>query len=495
MRKLLIALIVVGVALRFMGLDRKLYWIDEVYSSITLSGKTYAEVFSEFEKLPDEPSLGALQAFLKFNPDRSISDVVRNLKTEDPHHSPLYYIGARAFGSAFGDTPAALRAFAALLSLLALAAFWWLFGELAIDRVTGLAIVALSPLHLVLAQNNREYSLWGALIVAATAALVRAVRPTDRTSRVQYSAWLLYAVLMSLAFYTHIFTFTLLAAHAVFILMERRRALPLLFAFAAAVAIVAYLPWLLSMKAHSALIKEWMAWLTVPAKFRFQLLSAASNTSRVFFDFHQAVSYLVPALIALAAIALVGAWARAGHPQRRLPLALIAVPPMIFLAADLAFKWHSFTVGRYLLPTWVGFQLAVAGMIANWRAVRSRLGNAVLAGLLALQLASCAKYLLARTWWHTAPPSLAAAAEHLRKEPGVIMARRPHETHGTLIELMSLSSILPAETRVVFFRKNEKRQRRAQPSVPTYFYGKPSRSWIPDKLEPIEGQTALWLVK
>ncbi|MEG4330199.1 hypothetical protein Q5688_33505, partial [Microcoleus sp. herbarium5] len=60
--------------------------------------------------------------------------------------------------------------------------------------------LAVSPLHVLYAQEARPYSLWSALILLSCASLLRALRLQNKLS------WSIYAVANIMGFYTHFFS-------------------------------------------------------------------------------------------------------------------------------------------------------------------------------------------------------------------------------------------------------------------------------------------------
>lgn len=68
-RFLIIVLLALGVFFRFFNLDRKLYWHDEVYTSLRASGYTKAEVIQQvFDG--HEVGIEELQKFQHLSPEK-----------------------------------------------------------------------------------------------------------------------------------------------------------------------------------------------------------------------------------------------------------------------------------------------------------------------------------------------------------------------------------------------------------------------------------------
>jgi len=82
---LIIAVLVLGIFFRFANLDRKFYWIDETYTSLRVSGYTEAEIIKEisYQKIT---SPSDLQKYQQINSEKTLSDTLNSLVTEDPQH-------------------------------------------------------------------------------------------------------------------------------------------------------------------------------------------------------------------------------------------------------------------------------------------------------------------------------------------------------------------------------------------------------------------------
>src|SRR5919202_2649769 len=89
LRFLIIILLVLGIFFRFVNLDRKIYWMDETYSSLRISGYTDSEVA---QQLLQEQLLSVedLHQYQHLNPKKTIEDIVKGIPEEEPHLPPFY---------------------------------------------------------------------------------------------------------------------------------------------------------------------------------------------------------------------------------------------------------------------------------------------------------------------------------------------------------------------------------------------------------------------
>lgn len=113
----IVTLLVLGVFFRFVNLDRKVYWIDETYTSLRISGHTEIEFIQQvFDG--HVVNLKELQKYQQPYPEKGLVSTINSLAVESPQHPPLYYVMARFWVQWFGNSP--LRSEACLPSLACL---------------------------------------------------------------------------------------------------------------------------------------------------------------------------------------------------------------------------------------------------------------------------------------------------------------------------------------------------------------------------------------
>jgi len=151
---------------------------------------------------------------------------------------PLYFLLAW-LTTHLGSSPELVR-LPALIAGTAAIPMSYLFGLRTIGRATGLLaalVMALSPYPVFLSSYGRGYALMIFFLLAATLALLAALR----TARIRW--WVGYALCCCLAMYSHYTAFFVLAAQFLWVLWAhppfRKAAL-----LAAAGATILYLPWI-----------------------------------------------------------------------------------------------------------------------------------------------------------------------------------------------------------------------------------------------------------
>ncbi|MEG4587806.1 glycosyltransferase family 39 protein [Microcoleus sp. MOSTC5] len=190
LRLLLVVLLLLGVFFRFINIDKNYYWYDEAFTSMQISGYTQTEVLHEISS----GQLVAAQDLMKYqrpNPTKNFGNTVQSLAIEEPQLPPLYFLTVKCWAKLFGDSPAATRSFSVWISLLAFSSLYWLCRELfAPPEMVWIAVglVAVSPLHVLYAQEARPYSLLPTLILLSCASLLRAMRLETKLR------WSIYAV-------------------------------------------------------------------------------------------------------------------------------------------------------------------------------------------------------------------------------------------------------------------------------------------------------------
>jgi len=205
--------LILGIFFRFTNLDSKVYWVDEVATSMRISGYTEPEVTRE---LVDRGivSIKELQQYQKLSPQKDFGDLLQALK-KSREHAPLYFIMARGWVQIFGNGIAAIRSLSAILSLLALPCIYMLSWQLLNSTLAGemaLVFLAISPFYVAYGQEARPYSLWTVAILLSSLALTRAIRLNNPSS------WGLYSLTAIGALYTSLLSATIAIGQGIYVL-------------------------------------------------------------------------------------------------------------------------------------------------------------------------------------------------------------------------------------------------------------------------------------
>ncbi|MEH2049527.1 glycosyltransferase family 39 protein [Nostoc sp.] len=259
LKALVIFILTLGIFFRFINLDKKIYWGDETFTSLRLSGYTTKEVNSQ---LFDGRivTIEDIQKYQRTNSQKDFTDTIKGLALEEPQLPPLYFLIARFWVKLFGNSIAVTRSISALISLLIFPCTYWLCLELFGSSLVGwiaMAIMAVSPFNVLYAQEARPYSLWAVTIVLSSASFLRTLRLKTKLS------WLLYGITITLGLYTYLLTILVAIGNGLYVLIiERFRFTKAVIAYilASLLAILAFLPWILAIIVNFNSFRETSKW-------------------------------------------------------------------------------------------------------------------------------------------------------------------------------------------------------------------------------------------
>lgn len=407
-RILLIVMVLFGVFFRLVFLDGKVFWVDEAFTALRISGYTEAEVVQDWIEQP----LTTVAELMRYQfplGDRPLSGTIQGLASYEPQLPPLYFVLTRWWVQAVGPSIAAIRSLGAIASLLTLPLMALLSRELFPNRVTAylaVCLIAVSPFQVIYAQEARPYSVWTLFTVAASWALLRAMR------RRGWMDWGLYALSVALSLYTFVYTIFVMAAHLAYGLWDRRShpgtLRPLI--LSQALAVVAFSPWLVAIARNWQSGLQLASWQRQPLPQRFLVLplSWLTHISRMVVDFdptfgydlNRLFPYLLVVLSASAAIlySVLHLSRTAPASARRFLLPLLSIPAICVLLPDLILGTQQSIASRYFVPCWVGLILTLAYGFSCW--LPRRLAAYSLTGLLTLSIFSCGTSAIALSWWN-----------------------------------------------------------------------------------------------
>ncbi|MEG4394020.1 glycosyltransferase family 39 protein [Microcoleus sp. BROC3] len=429
---LAVIVLVIGILLRFANLDRKFYWIDETYTSLRVSGYTEAEIIKQisYQKIT---SPSDLQKYQQINSEKTLSDTLNSLATEDPQHPPLYYVLARYWAQWFGSSVAVMRSLPAVISLLLFPAIYWLAWELFESSAVAwmaIAIFAISPYHILFAQEARQYSLWTVTTILSSAALLRAMRPDENQNPLALVlSWALYAVTATLGFYTHLLFVCVAAAHAIYVaVIANWRDVKTFIAYyiAAFTASIAFMPSLVNTVENFNQVRSTTVWSEQTNLLR--LVSRwVGSLSIAFFDIGidgtanaTQLALLIPVGIMILALVGYALYFLCRQTPKRvwlLILLLIATTALFLAVPDIMKGGRRSANPRYLVPCYVGIQLAVAYLLSakiinnldNFK--QQKLWKIVIVALFSAGIISGGVSSQADSWWNKGSGWLRAQLE------------------------------------------------------------------------------------
>lgn len=378
---LFIIILMLGFCFRFVNLEGKVYWGDETFTSLRISGYTWAEFNQQLLKSP-EITIKDLQKYQSINSEKSVIDTIQGLALEEPQHPPLYYVLARFWVQLFGDGVAVTRSLSAVLSLLVFPCIYWLCKELFCSRLVGLiamALIAVSPFHVLYAQEAREYTLWIVMILLSSASLLQAMRLKAKLS------WVIYALSATLSLYTYPLSILIIIGHGMYVILsEKFRFTEIVISYlvSSILGFMPFAPWLLLMfTSSSSAVNNTTAWMDEQVSMFFWLAKWTVNITRIFIDiylkldsinelnFQDPLTYIINSLtIPILILVVYSLYFLCHNTKQRVwcfILILMSVVSFPYILQDLSFGGIRSTVSRYMIPTYLGIELAVAYLLAT----------------------------------------------------------------------------------------------------------------------------------
>ncbi|MDB9514257.1 glycosyltransferase family 39 protein [Kamptonema animale CS-326] len=436
LQPLLIILLILGIFFRFVNLDKKVYWYDETITSLRLAGYTKEE-FTEQVAGPII-DIQTLQQYQRINSERGVVDTVKALAVGNPEQPPLYYAIAYFWRQLFGDSIAVTRSLSAAISLLVFPGIYWLCLELFNLPIVGLiatALIAISPFHVLYAQEARAYSLFTVIILLSSCVFLRAIRLETHSALSQKQriiCWGLYAITITLGLYSQLLFILVIMGHGIYLFATEIMHLKthnhfslqkfLGYLIATLSGIIAFTPWILCIVNNFSEL----GWIANKINVLTLLTRLAINITSILFDVQIGTKErlfdvisgkdnlqfgmdnlwlytIVPTLI------LVGYSLKflcKNTPQSIwlfiLILILSTATPLVF--KDLISGGQRSSIARYLIPCYVGIQLAIAYLLSNKITSKNinqqKLWQIITMILISGGVFSCAISSQSETWWN-----------------------------------------------------------------------------------------------
>ena len=289
---------------------------------------------------------GATRSRPSSSSDGSLADIPARLEKDGA--PPLFYFLLNLWTRVFGTSATSTHALTTTLSLLTVAAAWWI-GRRHSGRVAGLlaaAAIAVNPYLVLYSTETRNYALFALLGVVAAGFMLDVLRESTRWAHVALG------VTLGLTMLTHVwglfFAASMLGVLLLVAFVRRDRDLGVHTLVAGGVAALVFLPWLPTFVGQ-------LRHTGAPWNTRYSIFSTVD----------QLVAYLgdrpVAAVVALAVLAGAGA----ALLVRKLPIDPVLVAAASGLTLAMAF------LVSYIEPIWqarygivvLGVLLLVAGMI------------------------------------------------------------------------------------------------------------------------------------
>ncbi|MBF2076440.1 MAG: glycosyltransferase family 39 protein [Synechococcales cyanobacterium C42_A2020_086] len=414
-----VTVLLLGLWFRFTHLDTKVLWGDEVLTVVRTSGYTASEVLQDIAESP-LTTVQSLQRYHVIAPNTGLDDVTEDFRSRS--RPPLYYVLLYFWRTQFGDSVAIIRSLSALLNLLVLPCLYWLCWELFQSRPVGLVAMALflvSPLQVLYAQEAREYSLLMLAIVLSSALLLRSLRLHTPLN------WAGYALTVAMGIYTQWLFGMVVVSHALYggitqswcnLKQVHRSRLTrtrlIAYGVSTLLGLSLLIPWLRYSRFQLLEPLTDGGWRYQHPATPWTLLHTwVLNQSRLCFDVNDSAIFNGRLPIYLGLLILMGYafyWLcrKAPFAATCFVFTLAGVPTLALALPDLLTGSTGSTAPRYLLPTYLAMQLALAFLLApslNQAATqkrRQRLWQGMTVLLLSLGVISCWRSAPVAVWWN-----------------------------------------------------------------------------------------------
>jgi len=440
-----IALLATGIFLRLYDIDGKFFWGDEVNTLLYTAGFTKQELISEI--VDKEIEIGYLNKFIFTNSEKSFIDIIKAISVDETQHPPLYYLLSSIWLKVFGDSIWVIRSFSVLMGLLVFPCIYWLCRELFESRKVAwlvVAIVAVSPFHLIYAQEARLYSMWTVTVLLSSALLLRAL------SRKSKFLWALYAISILVGIYTFTLFALVIAAHGAYVLIItlpnvkfQPIKLPgklISYALSTLAALILFIPWAYILLKNLSKARGNLVWMDLDIGLPALVKLWGFNLSSPFLDIGLvpkislpielpvtsvefmnsphldqilgSYPFIAPGYFSIKILVLIlilySIYFVLQHSQKRSSIfitSLIVIPFIGVTLKDLIFGGVGSTIVgyRYFVPVIIGIEISVAYLLAakisKAKDLPRRIWQGITIFILICGLVSCITYIRADSWW------------------------------------------------------------------------------------------------
>jgi len=406
LRLLFITVLCMGIIFRVTNIEKKIYWHDEAYTSLRISGYTMKE-FAQGAYANRDKSIKYLQTFQRFKPGSQLKDTIHSLAVEDSQHPPLYYTLLRFWVKIFGNSITAIRSLSILFGLLAFPCLYWVCLELfrsSFVAWVAIALLAVSPVHVLFAQEARQYALWTVTILAASAALLRAMRLNTKWN------WTIYAMTLATSFYTFFLSGLVAVSHGIYVFITEKykpskKAISYL--LSSGLGLLIFTPWILSLINNYTMFQMTTGWTNNSLPAIIFMRRWLFNLGHIFIDLGSETDERFIALyFILLALIIYAFYFLLRHAPVKVWLFIvtfIGATTLPLLLPDLIKGGQRSIVARYLFPCYISVQLAVAYLlsrkISQPKLLTRRIWQAIASLLILGGIISCSISSQANTWW------------------------------------------------------------------------------------------------
>ncbi|ACB52751.1 hypothetical protein cce_3403 [Crocosphaera subtropica ATCC 51142] len=273
-----------------------------------------------------------------------------------------------------------IRSFSVWVSLLFFPAIYWLSWQLFKQHIVSgisLGLIAISPFYILYAQEAREYALWTVLITLSSAALLKCIELTQSQNisiSKSYLMWIIYTLLITLSFYTSLFTLFVVIAQIAYTVLLTRFRLTKVFIFhsiSLIISVILFTPWIGVFIANYERYQQITSWTK---QFHFSAIYLLKywgfNISRIFVDFDlkfnsNITNFVIIIYLVLVLYSLYFLIKNTPKKCWLFIMIMMVVQILCLLIPDIVVGGVRSLSPRYLIPFYIVTDVSIAYLLTN----------------------------------------------------------------------------------------------------------------------------------
>ena len=283
---LYLIIVIIGIALKFYGIESKYFWYDEIETIMHSSGIS-DNAYPAMVPLNEVKNISFYYDLLHLNTQHyTIGSQLKGLFSM-PQLAPLHPALLIFWHRIAGDDFIHYRLFNVFIFLLTLPFLFLLCKTLFKSNLAGwiaISLFSISPFFNAYTQEARYIILWAFFVIAIHAVFLQAI------SHNKLIWWIGYTIIAILLMYTSLLSAIVLFGHCVYIWILRKD-LRLAYSLCVLIVFLVYLPWIVTMFNTRDEILRSMYWHTVPARLKFwmPLVGQGFGFAHIFESFEEYV--------------------------------------------------------------------------------------------------------------------------------------------------------------------------------------------------------------
>lgn len=396
--------IVSAIILRFSHLDSKVFWHDEVYTKLRVSG--YKNIDPKNARLGKVLIKKDLLKFQGVSDRKGLKDTLSSL--EEDAHTPLYYILLKYWQDVWGNSIVAVRSLSSVFGILLFPALYILAKQLFEYKLAARIIVSLaavSPMFIRYSQDARPYPLWIVNVIISTSLLLQALNKNAVKN------WFYYSISIAASFYLQLLSFYIYLGHFVYALMTTELKIKVLsrYIIASFIGVLLFVPWLINVvipKFDS--IAAQTAWLKSPMSPKQLFTEHVTNLNHLFFsiDFTNidgALAYIIGLPLICLVVFSIYITVRNSSISTWLLPSVLSLSSFVFLYQDLILGGQRTRINQYFLLSYLAIFICIGFTIFLKMTSSSQKQNVIWSGIycifILISIITSYQTSAQPTWW------------------------------------------------------------------------------------------------